>query len=415
METQGISGFFQGITEQITNTVGPYLPRLTGALLVLLIGWLIALIVSSIVRRVVGRTRIGNKIASWLGGQGTNYTPGIEKRAGKGAYYLIMLFVLVAFFQALGLTIITEPLNELISTVVNFIPRLIGAAILFFIARIIASGFSLIVWRGLDAFGLDTRLERHTEGTSLSKTLADVVYYFIFLLFLPAILHALALDGILAPIQEMIAGILNAIPAIFAAGVLLYIAFLVGRVIARLISSLLASFGFDTVLHRLGLKYSAEGNRAPSNIVGYIVLVAIMLFAATEASRLVGFASLGTIITTFTVFAGKVILGVVIMGLGLFLANVAASAILASGTTHAGRLATVTRIVILAFAGALALGQIGVAENVVNMAFGLTLGAVAVAAALAFGLGGREAAADALRRWNASLDTQSPDSEIPKI
>jgi len=52
----------------------------------------------------------------------------------------------------------------------------------------------------------------------------------------------------------------------------------------------------------------------------------------------------------------------------------------------------------------MALRQMGLANEIVNMAFGLLLGAVAVAVALAFGLGGREVAARGLEEWVQSIE-----------
>lgn len=71
----------------------------------------------------------------------------------------------------------------------------------------------------------------------------------------------------------------------------------------------------------------------------------------------------------------------------------------ASGMGQANLLAGLTRAVVLIFVGAIALRQMGIADEIVVIAFGLLMGAVAVAAALAFGLGGREVAARELENW----------------
>ena len=101
-------------------------------------------------------------------------------------------------------------------------------------------------------------------------------------------------------------------------------------------------------------------------------------------------------------------MGVLIFGLGLLLAQVVAKGIATSDSRNARRLAMVARVVILALAGAMALRQTGVADDIVNLAFGLTLGAAAVAFALAFGLGGRDQAARTLDEWRASETRDQP-------
>jgi len=499
----------QVILDQITQLVGAYIPNLIGALAILVIGWLVALVVSAIVRGALRRTEVDNRLARWILGEEKAEAVEVERWIAKGVYYLIMLFVLIAFFQALGLTIITEPLNQLLIQVFQYAPRLLGAGLLLLIAWIVASALKLVVSRALRVAKLDERLGsladlKEEERLPLAQTLGDAVYWLVFLLFLPAVLSALALEGLLQPVQSMIdkvlgflpnlfaAGlilgvgwfiarivqrivanllvavgadglseevglapvlgkqrlsgllglvvyvlvlipvliaalnalaleaitrpasnmlntILGALPAIFAAGLVVMIAYVVGRVVAGLITNLLTAAGFNAVLARLGLgKEPAEGERTSSEIVGYLVLVGIMLFATIEASRLLGFVLLAGLVTQFTVFVGRVILGLIIFAIGLYLANLASRTVQASGAAQAGLLALAARVSILVLAGAMALRQMGLANEIINMAFGLLLGAIAVAVAVAFGLGGREIAARELEEWLQSVKSKKP-------
>jgi hypothetical protein len=128
-----------------------------------------------------------------------------------------------------------------------------------------------------------------------------------------------------------------------------------------------------------------------------------MLFASIEALRLLGFASVAELVTSFTAFAGQIVLGLIIFAIGLYLANLAANTIVAADTKQTTMLALVARISITVLAGAMALRQMGLADEIINLAFGLLLGAIAVAAALAFGLGGREIAARQLEEWVDSV------------
>ena len=118
-----------------------------------------------------------------------------------------------------------------------------------------------------------------------------------------------------------------------------------------------------------------------------------------EAARLLGFELLADLVSQFIVFAGKVLLGVVIFGVGLFLANLASRAIRASTASQARFLSLAAQIAIIVLAGAMALRQMGLANDIINLAFGLLLGAIALAAAIAFGIGGREVAARQLESW----------------
>ena len=491
----------QGMVDQATQLVGGYLPNLLAALAILVVGWLVALVVGALVRGTLHRTSLDNRVARWLMGDAKAEKLPVERYVGKAFYYVIMLFVLVAFFETLNLTIITEPLNALLNQLTEFAPRLVGAALLLAIAGVVATVLRRIVSGGLGAFRLDERLggeptEREGKGVPLSQTVGDAVYWLILLLFLPAILGALALEGLLAPVQtlmnevlgylpnllaaglilvvgwflaglvqrivtnllaavgldrvsqtaglarvigatkmssvvgtvvyililipvlisalnalaleavtqpasNMLSTILAVIPTLFAAVLLLTVAYLVGQWVAGLISNLLAGVGFNNLLAYLGLgrRVEPKDRRAPSAIVGTLILVAIMLFASIEAARLLGFEALATLISEFVIFSGQVILGLIIFGIGLYLGNLAAAAVQASATAQAPVLALVTRVSIIVLAAAMALRQMGLANEIVTLAFGLLLGAIAVAAALAVGLGGRDVASRAIERW----------------
>jgi hypothetical protein len=496
-------GSMQNVLDRVGENFGAYVPSLLGALVILVLGWLVARIIAAGVSSALRRTDLDNRLASWLVGGAVP----IERMAGTAIFYLIMAFVLVAFFQTLGLTLITEPLNRLLSEIFEFAPKILGAGILLLIAWIIASLLRRIVMRVLSALKLDEKLvsqagvERE-KSASATKTLADTVYWLVFLLFLPAVLNALALHGLLGPVQGMVdkmldflpniftAGlilvigwllarvvqrvvsnlsavigadqlservglapllgnqrlssvlglvsyvlilipvligalealsleaitapvsnvlnaILSALPAIFAAALILLIAYAVGRVVAGMVENLLAGIGFNTILARLGLgREPAPGERTPAEIAGYLVLVGIMLFATIEAVRELGFVLLADLVMRFTVFAGDVVLGLIIFGIGLFLANLASSTILSSGANQAGLLALAARVSIIVLAGAMALRQMGLAEDIINLAFGLLLGSVAVAVALAFGLGSREVAGREVSEWVQSLKSR---------
>jgi hypothetical protein len=477
--------------EDISRVVGAYVPNLLGALAILIVGWLVARIVGAIFSAALRRTELDNRLARWLAADDPARVIPVEDWVGKAVFYLVMIFVLIAFFQVLGLTLPAEPLNRLLIQLFQFAPQLLGAAALLLLAWIIATSLRAVIVRVLAHARIDQRLADRLEGPrpiSLTQTIADTVYWLVFLLFLPAVLNALALQGLLGPIQAMINKILDFLPNIFTAGLILavgwflarivrgvvtnfliavgadalsqrvglplfpggqslsrlvglvahvlifvpvllaaldalaleaitrptsnmlnnilatlpdilaaalivLIAYVVGRLVTTLTANLLSGIGFDAFLLRLGLsRQTSAGQRTPSEVVGYLVFVAIMLVAATEAARQLGFAVLADLITSFLMFSGQVILGLIIFGIGLYLANVAYATVMASGATHAGLLAVAARVSIIVLAGAMALRQMGVANDIINLAFGLIIGAIALAVALAVGLGARDVA-----------------------
>jgi hypothetical protein len=202
----------------------------------------------------------------------------------------------------------------------------------------------------------------------------------------------------------MLANIMEAIPLLFAASILLALAFFVGRLVSGLIANVLAGAGFDSIPQKLGLKTKlADTDRKPSDLVGTLLLTAIMLFGSIEAAGLLGFDNLAVLLSGLLGFAAQVVLGVVVLGVGLFLANLGAAAVRASGTPSADLLAQVSRVAIIGLASAIALRQMGLADEIIELAFGLILGAFAVAFAIAFGYGGRDIAKSQLESWKSSL------------
>jgi hypothetical protein len=180
-----------------------------------------------------------------------------------------------------------------------------------------------------------------------------------------------------------------------------------------LVTNLLASVGVDRFLANLGLTQVLPGSRPPSQIIGTLVAVAIMLFAATEAADLLGFEEVSLMIANFLRFFGDVVLGLIVLALGLYLANLAEETIRSSGVRNSSILATFARYAILLLALTMALRQMGVAEDIITLAFGLLLGSVAVAAAIAFGWGGRELAQRQLQQLEENLREHSEPPTPP--
>ena len=180
----------------------------------------------------------------------------------------------------------------------------IGGLIGWLLARVVQR----VVSNLLAVIGVDRLSERAGLATVLgrqrfSAVLGLVCYILILIPVLIGALEALALEAITAPASNMLNTILSALPAIFAAALILIIAYAVGRVLAGLVGNLLSGVGFNAVLARLGLgREPVAGERTPAEIVGYLVLVSIMLFATIEAVRELGFALLADLIMKFTVF-----------------------------------------------------------------------------------------------------------------
>ncbi len=476
--------------------VGDYLPRIIGAIAILIIGWIVALICRSLTRKALNRLNVNERLSSQAGA-GLD----ISRIVASIVFWVIMLFALIGMFNLLNFPSVSNPLSALAAAVMLYLPRLLLAAILAVVAWLLATVARKLVRRGIAATKLEQKLAESNAGSDtapMSQTLADVVFWLIILLFLPAIVAALQMHGLLLPLTNMVhellgflpniiaaifiggigyliakvlrnlvtsilsvtrvdkltqgkdgkSGIklsglcgtlvfilvlvpaliaalnalqidviaqparhmlkllLDAVPNILAAGVIVFIAWFIGRFVAEMLSQLLAQMGFDRLPAHLGFKPGAietgpdgSAHMTPSQVVGRIALFFVMAFAVVEAANRLGFSGVNGLFEQLIAFGAQVLFGLIILAVGQWLANLAVRAIRHTSGKHSGTLAAIARIAILGLVIAMGLHAMGFAEAIVNLAFGLTLGAVAVAVALAFGLGGREAASRITKRW----------------
>lgn len=474
-------------------------------------GWIVAKIAAFIVRRVLRRTVWDNRLAEALAEDEAAPKIKIERWVSAGVFYLIMLFVLIAFFQTIQLSAVSDPLSTMLDQILLAAPQLVGAALILLVAWVIASLAKLLISRALRMTRFDERLAEQADSAEdqvgVSDSLATGIFWLIFLLFLPAVLDALGMQGLVAPVQGVVADLLsaipniigaaitlivgwfiarivrqivtnllaatnldrlservgiggkgdiqplskiigtiiyilvlipaviaalnslgveaisgpaitmlstvvNGIPAFFGAAVVLAVAYFVGRLLSDLVSNLLAGLGFNTLPEKLGFRNEqAKDQLTPAEMVGYLILVAVMLLASIEAAEMLGFTNLAVMISNFTSFGGQAIFALVIFAIGLYLANLTRRVILTAGGNQASFTASLARVAVLVFVTALALQQLGIAGEIVNLAFGILFGAIGVAAALAFGLGSRNAAGRQVDRWLQNMEMSSPEEK----
>lgn len=494
----------ENIFNNIMRSVGDYVPNLLGAIAILVIGWIVASIIAGVVKSLLKKTEIDNKIAAKFNADSSEKPFKLEHTISRVVFWFLMLFVLVAFFQTLQLTIITEPFNNLLDQVLSYLPQALGAVALFAIAWLLATILRKLIVTGLTSLNIDSKIGEKTESEDIksvpiSKSLGDIAYWLVFLIFLPGILGALNLGGLLEPVQGMLNKILAFLPNIFTAAIIIFVGWFVAKIVRQIVSSLLSAIGLDRLAERVGInnalgsqklsslvgliiyiiilvpiiiaglnalqlesittpasnmlskfldaipsifaavlilgityviakilsgfidnllsgigfnnlfvklglqKVPSESKNSPSKIVGFLVLIAMMLFAFIEAFSTIGFEALSQIITQITELGGHILFGLVILGLGLYFANLANDTLKGSNLSNSSTIVLVARIAIIVLAAAMALRHMGLANDIINMAFGLILGAVAVAAAIAFGIGGRDIAAKKLNEWNDNI------------
>jgi hypothetical protein len=239
---------------------------------------------------------------------------------------------------------------------------------------------------------------------SLARAAGVLVYALIIIPVAIAALQVLGIEAISGPAISMLNEILAAIPRVLAAALWIGIAFIAARFLKTIIEAILPPTGFDEAILSTGvLPISAR----PSRIVANIAMIAVVLTASIEAARQLGGDQIAIFLAQVTELGGKVIFGTLIIVVGIFLARIIAK-LVGSGTGEGGYGQTIVRYAIIALFTAIGLTFMGLADQIVMLAFGLILGSAAIATALAFGLGGRDAAARILERWADQAGPSSP-------
>jgi len=372
-------------------------PRILIAIVILVATWIVARAVKWILQKAISRTPALQK-----------HTPGnqhetIGHQLGTIAKLIIWLVGIMAALSFLGIGQILAPINRLLTEIFEFLPRLVGAGLIFFIGLILARILrrltetvvsALNIDRLLVKMGLDDNAPAESTGAGLAHAAGILAFAIVIIPAAIAVFEVLQIEAISGPAINMLNQILAAIPHILTAALWIGIAFILGRFVKTIIEAVLPPTGFDDALRSTGV---VPATTKPSRIVGTIAMVAIILAASIEAAKQLGGGTVAIFLAQVTELGAKVIFGSLIIVVGIFLARIVAN-IVGSGTGEGGYAQTLVRYAIIALFTAIGLTFMGLADQIVMLAFGLILGSAAIAAALAFGLGGRDAAARMLER-----------------
>lgn len=479
---------FDTFLSALQDSLGGHIPQVLGALAILILGWLFAVVVRAALRRALKTLKVNTRIQESAG-----TAIEIERPIATAGFWLVLLATLAAVLNTLDLTVLSAPFANMVQDVVGYLPHVFAGAFLSVVAWVLASLLRALAGKVLAATTLDDRLSKEAGMAPMSQSAGNVLFWLVILFFLPAILAALRLEGVLDPVRNLLNDLLAYLPGIFGAAIIALVGYTVARIVRSLVTNLLTatgserlnqavgldnairlprlagtvvfiaifvpsliaaldalkveaisrpatqvleqfftavphiiaaaiillltwyvakfaaglltrlleSAGFDTLPAKLGMSHALTGATSPSRLAGSVVLFFALLFATVEAAAQLGFTQVRDVVTTFIEFGGDILLGSVILVIGFWLSGLAARAIERTSPEGGKFPAAVARFAILGLVFAMGLRAMGIANEIVQLAFGLTLGSIAVTVALAFGLGGREAAGKLMEHWLA--------------
>ncbi|MDQ3698920.1 MAG: mechanosensitive ion channel [Gemmatimonadota bacterium] len=212
-------------------------------------------------------------------------------------------------------------------------------------------------------------------------------------------------------LRESFVQIFQYIPLLFGALIILFAGYLLAKLLERGTDRLLTRLGLNRWLERGGVLDAVErtGYRArPSRVFASIVFWFVMFSVILVAANALGLDTLANLFSELVSYIPSVIAAIVIVLVGIVLGDFVDGLIMASaGGLHGGpTMARVGRGGVVILAIFMALQTLGVAPDIVTTAFAILFGAIALAMALAFGLGNRELAGEVTREWYERLKAE---------
>lgn len=389
--------------ESFGYRISSFLPDLLAALLILLIGWLLARGIKAIIVKLLRKTSWDERVFGRSNVGDTNVF------LANIVYYLVMIIVILAVLEVLGINEALAPLGNMLNEFLLFIPNLIGAILIVFIGYLLAKFVSNLIHIGgsfLDRF-VDRTGFKDTD--KLVRILRKIVFIVIFIPFLIQAFNALQMDAISQPANDVLYAFTEMIGQILVAGLVLAVFIWGGKFLANFLEDLFKSMGLDNAAEKIQIHNMIGANQSLSKILANLVYFFLVFFGVITAVEILGLDRLTITLNEILEVTGQIIFGLIILALGNYISLLIYNTMTRSSNNTF--IAGIIRWASLALFIAIALRTMGIANEIVELAFGLILGAIAVAVALSYGLGGREAAGEHFKDIIKKLRTEA--SEIP--
>lgn len=213
-------------------------------------------------------------------------------------------------------------------------------------------------------------------------------------------------DAMFTSLAAAMALFFSAIPKILGFLVIVIAGWFIASLIEKGLAAVLRTIRFNELAQRAGLADFVKRMGVDTDPAGMIALVVkwfVRLIALVVAFDALGLPAVSEVLRALLMWLPNVVVALVVLVIGGLaaraLSNVVRGAAGEAGLGNATFLAKVASAVVWTFAIVVAVNQLGIATQLVNTLFMAVVGAMALAIGLAFGLGGRETAAEILRNW----------------
>jgi small-conductance mechanosensitive channel len=204
---------------------------------------------------------------------------------------------------------------------------------------------------------------------------------------------------ILQSLQNTLDRFLEYIPQLIGAIIILVIGYIAARILKAVVSRVLQGIGFDGWMEKGGIKQfldRAQTRETPATVLGTLVFWFVFIIAITMAADALGIRQVSEVLAQLIAYIPSIIAAILILVLAALLANFLAGIV--RGATGSDLLASIARYAIIIYAAFAAVTELGIAVQLTAPTFLIILGAVALAAAIAFGFGAQGVARDIIEK-----------------
>jgi small-conductance mechanosensitive channel len=204
---------------------------------------------------------------------------------------------------------------------------------------------------------------------------------------------------VLQSLQNTLDRFLEYTPQLIGAIVILIVGYIVARVLKAVVARVLQAIGFDNWMERGGIKQffdRAQTRETPATVLGTLVFWLVFIIAITMAADALGIRQVSAVLGQLIAYIPSIIAAILILVLAALLANFLAGIV--RGATGSDLLANIARYAIIVYAAFAAITELGIAVQLTAPTFLIVLGAVALAAAIAFGFGAQGVARDIVEK-----------------
>ncbi|NQK45561.1 mechanosensitive ion channel [Streptococcus suis] len=400
------------MTNIIDSLFYPLLSALLGVIRMIVLV-IIAFSLASLLRKLtlsgLNKIQFSQKLQEWGVIKPEDNGQSLIKTLGQLVYFLVILFFLPSILSGLNISSTVDPISSMFEKFFAFIPNMIAAGLILFVGTFFCKFIKGLLTGVLERLDIDTWYAKVTgqeklpiDTKQLISVLSTVVYVLIFIPILTLALETLGITSISQPIVTILNQVIGILPNVLVALILIAVGSFVAKLIGNLLENLLETAGINNYSKYLFAK--EEANFELSAIITQVVRAIIIVFFFIQAIQVLNLEVFNAVGSALLGYLPSLISAIAIVILAIIASNLVANFL--QKVTDSPLVITIVRYLMIVFAVFMALDQLKFAQHIVQSTFTIVLGALAVAFALAFGLGGRDFAARQLEKLEKKIDKE---------